>query len=760
MEVISLQSFLENRKINYKEKKVILKVDISKEIFLKNIVLLYQELLYPLVMHGVKVKIKEDPFTYSNLSISPLLLHTNKEAIRMQLYLEAWYRLLKMPLEKMERKDAFPIETLNKEQKRAVRKLKGAVLLLAPAGSGKTKTLVNRVYALLNKGVDPSCILVLVYNKKAEEEITMRLQNTKGVEVRTFHSFGHELLKKYTDYEFYTEDPKELSLVLLERVLSRFYPIVYKQEKDPFKSFYEKLSFIKNNLLSKEDMVFEVDHERIDFYPIFKSYMEELKEEKLYDFDDMLYLSVCLLLKNASLREKIQKQYMYLLVDEFQDLNPLQLQLLELLALPLNHLFVVGDDDQMIYGFRGASVKPILSFQKTYSGAKVLKLVTNYRSSKRLVYHARMFIEHNLVRTNKEIKSFSQELGKIEIKIGKDWIEEASEIVRLIEEVPTNESLAILYRYQEYGSFLKLFLGFQGYYPLENFSSFDKLFKVLSFFLESFDIKRAQDLVALFQLPLKPGISSFDAFFKTYRDFPFEKVYTLLSKEKISFRRLCLLLKVKPSFFFEEPYLMESFVSYFGGVKALYELSKHKQLKTFDNVLLETIHKTKGNEFDHVAYFHMAPPKEIEFLEEERRISYVALTRAKKSLLITTDLDSYHKYVKNYFEGEKYQEEKKESLLLQKQILTQEIDFKEKKRTLLLKDQQTIKRSFLYEVNEEKEAYFRRQNQTVEALTEQVEKAKEELFELEEECSIRDLKEQLKYDILKGGKGSAPNEKR
>ena len=156
----------------------------------------------------------------------------------------------------------------------------------------------------------------------------------------------------------------------------------------------------------------------------------------------------------------------------------------------------------------------------------------------------------------------------------------------------------------------------------------------------------------------------------------------------------------------------------------------------------------------------MAPPKEIEFLEEERRISYVALTRAKKSLLITTDLDSYHKYVKNYFEGEKYQEEKKESLLLQKQILTQEIDFKEKKRTLLLKDQQTIKRSFLYEVNEEKEAYFRRQNQTVEALTEQVEKAKEELFELEEECSIRDLKEQLKYDILKGGKGSAPNEKR
>ncbi len=759
MGVISLQSFLENRKINYKEKKVTLWIDISKEVFLKNIVCLYQELLYPLVTHGVKVKIKDDPFTYANLTISPLLLHTNKDAIRMQLYLEAWYRLLKMPLVKLERKEKFPIEDLNKEQKRAVRKLKGAVLLLAPAGSGKTKTLVNRVYALLNKGVNPSQILVLVYNKKAEEEITMRLQNTKGVEVRTFHSFGHELLKRYTDYEFYTEDPKELSLALLERVLSKFHPVVYTSEKDPFKSFYEKLSFIKNNLLSKEDMVFEIDHEKIDFYPIFNSYMEELKEEKLYDYDDMLYLSVCLLLKKASLREKIQKQYAYLLVDEFQDLNPLQLQLLELLALPLNHLFVVGDDDQMIYGFRGASVKPILSFQKTYPGAKVVKLVTNYRSSKRLVYHARMFIEHNLARTPKEIKSFSQELGKVEIKIGKDWMEEAKAIVPMIESISPHETLAILYRYQEYGAFLKLFLGFQGYYPLEMPLYFDKLFKVLSFFLEPFDSKRAHDIVDFFHLPLKIKVTSFEEFFKIYFDIPFKKVYELLAKEKISFRRFCLLLKVKPSFFFEESCWIEKFISYFGGVKALYELSKQKQKGAFDNVLLETIHKTKGNEFDHVIYFHMAPPQEVEFLEEERRISYVALTRAKKSLLITTDLDSYNKYVRTYFENEKYQDEQKDSLLFKKQTLNQEIAFKEKKVALLLKDQQTIKRSFLYEINEEKDAYYQRQNQTIEALEEQVEKDKEALFETEEECSIRGLKEQFKYDILKGEKGSAQDEK-
>ncbi len=761
MNFISLKTFLQTPKINFQSSQVTIVVDISKEDFLKNIVYLYHHLLYPLKNKNIKVTIQNDPFTYSNMSIAPELIHTNKEAVKMHLYLEAWYRLLKAKEQPFSEHKKYLIESLNKDQQKAIRSLKGPVLLLAPAGSGKTKTLINRVLALLNQGIDEKEILVLTYNKKAEQELKERLPQNIQVDVRTFHSFGNQILKQYTDFEFYSEDPCEFENILLERVISKQGHLIYGKEKDPFKSYREKLAEVKNKLLDRTQMIYYKDHQKLDFYPIFKAYLKELQEEKLYDYDDMLYLAVLLLLKEKEVRKNIQNHYRYLLVDEFQDLNPLQLELLEIISLPQNNLFVVGDDDQMIYSFRGASVKPLLSFQKNYPTAKILKLSTNYRSSKRMVYHASNFINHNIERFPKDIKASVPSLGKVEVKIANNLLEEARQVSIWIENIP-NEPITILYRYQAYGNFLKMFFGLA-----KSDTYFTKLDLFIDFFTSEYNISKAHKITNLLHLSWSTKLTSWDTFFATFETTSFKKIYTSLQKKDLPFRRFCLLLQVPISFFLMDSEIdekellsfMEPYITSLGGVKAFYqERKKTPQERPY--LTFATIHKTKGNEFKNVVYFHMAPPNTKEILEEERRISYVALTRAKESLLITTDSKSYSSYVREYLENKKYQDFTKNTL--QELYNTRQLDLQTTKNRLLLltKDHQTIEKNITYNVRESVNTYYHRQTKDLEKLEEEIKIEEENIFEIGEEVWARSLKPVPKYAIMRSDKGSGTDEEK
>ena len=767
MVVISVCQFLKEAKIGRKAKELTIKVDVSKEIFLKNIVFLYHHLLYPLVLRQVKVKVINNPFPYEAMEIAPLFLHTNREAITLHLYLEAWDRLLKIKEDKNIETKKYSLEELNEEQMRAVKIQKGPVLVLAGAGSGKTKTLINRIYYLLNRGVKENHILVLAYNKKAEEELTARLGNEIKVEIRTFHAFGNQLLKQYSDFSFYEEDPSELSRALLERILNKHHPLIYGKGKDPLKGYQEKISAIKNNLYTTQEMLFEMNHQTIDFYPIFKDYMKELEEEKIYDYDDMLYLAVGLLLKEGRLRKVIQEKYQYLLVDEFQDLNPLQIQLLEILALPENHLFVVGDDDQMIYGFRGASVLPILSFQKKYPMAKMIKLTTNYRSSKRIVYHAKQFIDHNLTRISKEIRANKKERGIIDVKIAPSLLEEANEVYTWVQQRKETEPITILYRYNEYGWFLKLFFALKGNKEEKVSTHFSKLFRFLSFFLDSFDLAKAQTVIKELELTWNPKITQWEELVQSYPTIFFAKIKEALTKKDLSFRHFCLLLHRKPSFFIvteevestEASIFFERLIASFGGMKAFYYESKKEKTNQL-SVQFATIHKTKGNEFAKVVYFHMVPPKDKALLEEERRISYVALTRAKEELLITTNSYAYQSYVKDYLNNDQLEDQKESSLRKRLSDLKEQIFITQTHRQLLYKDFTSIKKRIAYEVQEEVATYYSKEKERLNQLDKELSQKEQEQFVIEEEIWARSLSPSKKYAIISLEKGCEQSERK
>lgn len=726
--VIFISSFLNRRflSLNYQHYKIC--VDVTKQCFFKNIIFLYQHLLYPLYLAGKSYHI-DCPFpSIKAISISPLFLHTNLEAIQMHLYLEAWYNLSKkeklIPIS-----NPFLLDMLNPEQKRAVRKIFGPICLLAPAGSGKTKTLVNRILYLLNCGISISSILILVFNKKAEMEIKERLSSkVENLQVYTFHSFCYQILREYSEYEFYSEDPNEFCDVLLERAISKYYPLIYKKNHDPFIKYREMLSKVKNQLLQQNEMIMDIDYEKRDFYPIFQEYLRLLEEEKLCDFDDMLYLTLCLLLQNGELRNKIQKRFQFLLIDEFQDLNPVQLLLMQLLALPQNHLFVVGDDDQMIYGFRGASVDGILNFQTLYPSACRLQLKTNYRSKKRIVFHAKQLINHNLNRVSKEITSFSLEDGSIDVLFGKNLLEECEHLVSwLLKQNPKN-SIAILYRYQEHGEFLKLYLN------------------LIEFWKEEENVSLFQSF--LFCLELLLLEKNFCQFEKQWKE-KFDKlgnafiIYQKFQKEDLPFPSFFLQLGFSPSFFFTKKVsdsLLLSFLSSFGTVKQFYKYYQERKINCSNfSFLLSTIHKTKGNEFESVCYFHLETPVDKEILEEERRIVYVALTRAKTNLLITCHPTERTGFLKEYLQNPEFEFISSSQLLENYHELLDKYHFYYHKHQLLKKDYNMIHQHCSYEINEKMVSYVKNEKNIIQSYQTTLNLLEEKLFSLREEIRTRDL---------------------
>lgn len=351
------------------------------------------------------------------------------------------------------------LQGLNKEQALAVQTTDGPMLILAGAGSGKTKVLTCRIAHLLQQGIAPYRILAITFTNKAAAEMRERVDRMAGEAAKdvwlfTFHAFCARLLRRDIDklegygnnFAIYdTSDAQNVvKQVLKEMNLDekRFQPA----------GLCARISSAKNQLLSPVDYAKAAN----DFYEekaalIYASYQEKLRQNNALDFDDLLLLTVQLLQENAEVREKYQDKFQYIMVDEYQDTNHVQYLLTKLLAGKHRNICVVGDADQSIYGWRGADIQNILDFEKDYPDAKLIKLEQNYRSTQVILDAANAVIENNTGRKPKNLWTDNGTGREITYFQAMDERDEARFVIEQLQRLQQEENMrlgdmAVLYR--------------------------------------------------------------------------------------------------------------------------------------------------------------------------------------------------------------------------------------------------------------------------------------------------------------------------
>jgi ATP-dependent DNA helicase UvrD/PcrA len=277
-------------------------------------------------------------------------------------------------------------------------------------------------------------------------------RGVEGVEVRTFHSFGYEIVREGSGWTF-NSAARKTARALMKSAILEHTELPVLRNKDPLDAFLAGLRKAKMELPALSTVTVEYGDKIYPLEPIFHSYMKKQLSNNFMDFDDMIYLAVRLLLQNSSLRHQYQSRFEFVLVDEFQDLNEAQLLLLQIIGLPENNIFAVGDDDQMIYGFRGADVRHIVEFEKRFPVASTHVLNTNYRSSRMLVRHAGWLIRHNTDRVRKDIQPRRDaQPGRFEVAGHISLLEQAGFAAKWLAAHKKENNLnwrdyAVLYRY-------------------------------------------------------------------------------------------------------------------------------------------------------------------------------------------------------------------------------------------------------------------------------------------------------------------------
>ena len=322
---------------------------------------------------------------------------------------------------------------LNEEQIKPVLDTEGAVLVIAGAGSGKTRVLTTRIAYLVNeKNVAPENILAITFTNKAAGEMKERLEKIVGgiseMWVCTIHSMCVRILRSFADrigydrnFTIYDETDKDK---MLKRV---FEDLGYDAEK-LLKTAKSYISIAKNDCLSPDEFEREFADTKFstEISNIYRLYEAYLERSNAFDFDDLLFKTYVLFKNVPEVADYYSSKFRYVHIDEFQDTNKVQFYIAKRLALIHGNLFVVGDDDQSIYGWRGADIDNILSFDKTYKDAKVYKLERNYRSTKKILALANGIIKGNRFRREKELWTENGEGARIEVFVGNDENNEAT----------------------------------------------------------------------------------------------------------------------------------------------------------------------------------------------------------------------------------------------------------------------------------------------------------------------------------------------
>lgn len=300
------------------------------------------------------------------------------------------------------------LDDLNEEQKLAVETLEGPLLVIAGAGSGKTRVVTMRIARLIELGVPSSEIVALTFTNKAAEEMRSRVRSMVGRELLacTFHSLGARILREVAtevglDRSFTIYDEKDSENLLS----SCFETLGIKDEKGLFKSIRHEISHAKNSICGPEEFKHEAGNKtQGSFREIYTLYQERLRQYNAVDFDDLLYLTVKFF-ETSPKAVEIGRRFSYILVDEYQDTNHAQYRMCKFLSRETGNICVVGDPDQSIYSWRGADVQNILNFEREFEGAKVITLSKNYRSTNTILKAAGALIDHNQRPYNKNLHS-------------------------------------------------------------------------------------------------------------------------------------------------------------------------------------------------------------------------------------------------------------------------------------------------------------------------------------------------------------------
>lgn len=351
-------------------------------------------------------------------------------------------------------------DSLNNKQQEAVFLTEGPLLILAGAGSGKTRVLTHRIaYLIEEKSVNPWNILAITFTNKAAGEMRERVDNLIGfgaesVWVSTFHSMCVRILRRYADRIGYTNsftiyDTDDQKTVMKE--VCKKLQIDTKNLKE--KAILGKISACKDELIGAEQFLKETQNDfgMKKIAMAYSEYQKQLKSNNAMDFDDLIYKTVELFRMNPDVLESYQERFKYIMVDEYQDTNTAQFKLISLLAGKYRNLCVVGDDDQSIYGFRGANINNILDFEKIFNDAHVIKLEQNYRSTQNILDAANQVISNNYGRKSKTLWTDNGEGEKINFTAYNTGFDEANGIVsdiktKVEERKYDYRDIAILYR--------------------------------------------------------------------------------------------------------------------------------------------------------------------------------------------------------------------------------------------------------------------------------------------------------------------------
>lgn len=590
------------------------------------------------------------------------------------------------------------LDGLNKEQKEAVLHKEGPCLVLAGAGSGKTKVLTTRIANMINNGIYSGNILAITFTNKAAKEMRDRISNmveNNYAFVGTFHSFGLRVIRENTEKLGLTSNFTIIDSDDVSSVIKKIMKELDISTKEYSVSYIRnKISFIKNEMLSESevDKYLNSPPEKVAV-KVYREYEKVLKRNNAVDFDDLLKRPVELFMQNDDILDKYQEKYRYILIDEYQDTNEVQYKLVKLLASKYRNLFVVGDVNQSIYGFRWSNYKNILNFEKDYPDSKSITLNQNYRSTNTILNAANSVIKNNVER--KEVNLYSTFGDGVKIKYfrGNDEKDEVKlvidEIKKLLDEGYDYNDFAILYRtnaqsrnvedailkvnwpYRVVGSYyfykrkeikdllcyLRLISNHQDDVSLERVINVPKrgigdtsinnlrslardnnecMFKCLSkpkevefkkLILELTEDAKDLDLTELIDVVLeKSGMKE-----------ELEKEHTL--EADIRLENLMEFKSITENYQKETGTVnLEDFLE---DISIVADSSEHQ---TLDNaVTLMTMHAAKGLEFKVVFLIgmeegimpHSMSLNEESELEEERRLCYVGITRAKERLYIT-----------------------------------------------------------------------------------------------------------------------------
>ena len=594
--------------------------------------------------------------------------------------------------------DLAPDESLDASQAVAVRHGDGPMRVLAPAGSGKTRTIVSRIGRLVRAGVPPSGILPLAFNRKAAGEMNMRLESKGlgGVHARTFHSLGYEIVRWGSGYLFDAELELSMTREIVGRAITAVHPDYTPEGGTHLDEGVRLLSDVKMTLCDPDRLILGSGGKALPFGPVFRKCLEIQADRRFMNYDDMVYFALNVLLDGRPARRAWQGKWTHVLVDEFQDLNASQLLLLRILSLPRNNLFVVGDDDQAIYGWRGGSVRGLIDFRLAYPSAASCILSTNYRSSERIVIHAGWLIARNRDRVPKTVMVREDApRGEFRVQLGLGLREQADSAARWIgEEIHASSlrlsDIAVLFRYnalafvvavaldargiphdcgdagplfssragQDVMAWLRYILGRPEPGDIARILSRPKRrvpYAVASCIREEADLSRlvrsqgaggplASDLLQfeesctrLRSLVGSVGARDFldaldiSAEFRSPRRRSREPGRNPdEADETTCFEVIASLASGYPT--------VEAFLDYAGDALRAPPV-RAPEADPRDAVVLSTVHRAKGNEYSHVVFFDVSRRRRLapEEVEEERRVAYVGLTRARNALLITAN---------------------------------------------------------------------------------------------------------------------------